>query len=259
MAARSVGVQSSGDVGPAAVEPQAGVGPAPVAHGQQRAGVRLVDEGEQDGAGPAAAARRAGTAPGRRAPRCRGAWWRCRARRGRCCACRRRRPRTGRARAARSRVRARVEFGTDTVGSDRQRDERGAEPDLAARAPHGVDEDRLEPVLRAGQRQHRADVEDLAVRRVAARAAARARGRDQGGRRGGLGHDADPVGAHRGGDAPGAEDLHGAHVDPGGAGEAGRAGPPVDDEHAGAVAGRGQGGGQAAGAGADDAGRRRHE
>ena len=44
---------------------------------------------------------------------------------------------------------------------------------------HGVDEDRFEQVLRAGQRQHGADVEDLAQRRVAADPAARARRRGE--------------------------------------------------------------------------------
>ena len=201
------------DVGPGAVEPQADVGPAPFAHGTQRAGVRLVDECEQerwvrpqcrvgpeqhlDGVGPGAEVR-GGDAE-------RGA--------------------DGAARAVgpddEPGVDARpgAELGAGTVGSDRQGDERGAEPDLAARAPHGVDEYRFEPVLRAGERQHGADVEDLAVGRVAACPAARARGRREGARRGGLGHDADPAGPHRRGDAPGAEDLHGAHVDPGGAGE----------------------------------------
>jgi hypothetical protein len=109
VAARSVGVQSSGTSGPASVEAQADVGPAARAHRAQRRGLRLVDEGEE-AVRPGSAARSAGTAPGRRAPRCPGARSRCRARRGRCCACRRPRRRTGRARRGPSRAR------TDAVG-----------------------------------------------------------------------------------------------------------------------------------------------
>ena len=48
--------------------------------------------------------------------------------------------------------RAGAELGADPVRTGGQRHERGAEPDLPAGAPHGVDEDRFEQVLRAGQR-----------------------------------------------------------------------------------------------------------
>ena len=157
-------------------------------------------------------------------------------------------------RAAHRRRRAGVPVADVRPGAlvvDGEVDELRGEPDLGPGTTGRLEQDRFEEILRAAGREGRADGEGLAGEGEADRVLGEV-GVDEGPAERRPGEDVRARRAHVVGDAPGPEDLHGARTQPGGPGMDRGAVVALDDEHPRAVAGGGDGGGEARGAGADD-------